>query len=127
MDIHLGPFSKQRLEVPSCAGALASPSTRRGSSSPSAPSRRAWGGKTARSFRSAASRCASVDFTTFPLSALGAMAEVVEEVDGVGGAGGDGGRGAAVFQLWEDEGAAKISEIGVATGEWANYPCFPCL
>ena len=54
------------------------------------------GGKTARSFRSAASRCASVDFTTFPLSALGAMAEVVEEVDGVGGAGGDGGRSAAL-------------------------------
>ena len=44
-DIHLEPFSKRRLEVPSCAGALASPSTRRGSSSPSAPSRRAWGGR----------------------------------------------------------------------------------
>ena len=42
-DIHLEPSSKRRLEVPSCAGALASPSTRRGSSSPSAPSRRAWG------------------------------------------------------------------------------------
>ena len=85
------------------------------------------GGEIARSFRSAASCCASVDFTTFPLSALGAMAEVVEEVDGVGGAGGDGGRGAALSQLWEDEGAAEVSEIGVATGEWANYPCFPCL
>ena len=81
----------------------------------------------ARSFRSAASRCASVDFTTFPLSAVGAMAEVVEEVDGVGGAGGDEGRGAALLQLWKDEGAAEISEIGVVTGEWANYPCFPCL
>ena len=51
----------------------------------------------------------------------------MEEVDGVGGAGGDGGRGAALFQLWEDEGAAEVSEIGVATGEWANYPCFPML
>ena len=55
------------------------------------------------------------------------MAEVVEEVDGVGGAGGDGGRSAALFRLWEDEGAAEISEIEAATGEWANYPCFPCL
>ena len=55
------------------------------------------------------------------------MAEVVEEVDGVGGAGGDGGRSAALFRLWEDEGAAEIFEIGAATGEWTNYPCFPCL
>ena len=45
----------------------------------------------ARSFRSAASRCASADFTPFPLSAFRAMAEVVEEADSVGGAGGDGG------------------------------------
>ena len=37
----------------------------------------------ARSFRSAASRCPSADFTPFPLSAFGAMAEVVREVDGV--------------------------------------------
>ena len=42
-----------------------------------------WGVKIARSFRSAASRCASVDFTPFPLSPFGAMAEVVEKVDGV--------------------------------------------
>ena len=55
------------------------------------------------------------------------MAEAVEEVDSVGGAGSDGGRDAALFQLWEDKGAAEISEIGVATGEWANYPCFPYL
>ena len=41
------------------------------------------GVKIARSFRSAASRCASADFTPFPLSAFGAMAEVVREVDGV--------------------------------------------
>ena len=34
-------------------------------------------------FRSAASRCASADFTPFPLSPFGAMAEVVEKVDGV--------------------------------------------
>ena len=41
------------------------------------------GEKIARSFRSAASRCTSADFTPFPLSAFGAMAEVVEKVDGV--------------------------------------------
>ena len=64
------------------------------------------GGKIARSFRSAASRCASADFTTFPLSAFGAMAEVVGEIDGVGDAGGDGGRSAALFQLWEEGGSS---------------------
>ena len=42
-----------------------------------------WGVKIARSFRSAASRYASADFTLFPLSAFGAMAEVVGKVDGV--------------------------------------------
>ena len=41
------------------------------------------GEKIARSFRSAASRYASADFTPFPLSAFGAMAEVVGKVDGV--------------------------------------------
>ena len=56
----------------------------------------------ARSFRSAASRYASTDFTPFPLSAFRAMAEVVGEIDGVGGAGGNGGRSAALFQLWEE-------------------------
>ena len=39
--------------------------------------------KIAYSFRSAASRCASADFTPFPLSAFGAMAEVVGKVVGV--------------------------------------------
>ena len=39
--------------------------------------------KIARSFRSAASRYASADFTPFTLSAFGPMAEVVEKVDGV--------------------------------------------
>ena len=63
------------------------------------------GGEIARSFHSAASRCASADFTTFPLSAFGAMAEVVGEIDGVGDAGGDGGRSAALFQLWEEGGS----------------------
>ena len=51
----------------------------------------------------------------------------MEEVDGVGGAGGDGGRGATLFQIREDEGAAEISEVEAVTGEWVNYPCFPCL
>ena len=71
----------------------------------------------ARSFRSAASRCASADFTPFPLSAFGAMAEVAGEIDGVGGAGGDGGRSAALFRLWKRRGTAEISEIGTANGE----------
>ena len=37
----------------------------------------------ARSFRRAVSRCASADFTPFPLSAFGAMAEVAGEIGGV--------------------------------------------
>ena len=81
----------------------------------------------ARSFRSAASRCASANFTPFPLSAFGAMAEVVEEVGGVGDVGGNGGRSAALFQLWEEGGAVEISEIGVATGEMGELPLFPLL
>ena len=65
----------------------------------------------ARSFRSAASRCASADFTPFPLSAFGAVAEAVGEIDGVGGAGDDGGRSAALFRLWEEGGAAEILRL----------------
>ena len=82
----------------------------------------------ARSFRSAASRCASADFTPFPLSAFGAMAEVVREIDGVGGAGGDGGRSAALFQLWEEGGSGGgFFEVGIATGEMGELPLFPLL
>ena len=62
------------------------------------------GEKIARSFRSTASRCASADFTPFPLSAFGAMAEVVGEVDGVGDAGGNGG-GALLTRLREEGGS----------------------
>ena len=61
----------------------------------------------ARSFRSAASRCASAEFTPFPLSAFGAVAEVVREVDGVGGAGGNGGRSAALSRLREEGGERR--------------------
>ena len=88
------------------------------------------GGETARSFRSPASRYASVDFTTFPLSAFGAMAEVVEEVDGVGGAGGDVGAercSLSLSQLWEGEGAAEISEIGSSNRRMGELPLFPLL
>ena len=82
----------------------------------------------ARSFRSAASRCASTDFTPFPLSAFGAMAEVVGEIDGVGGAGGNGGRSAALsLSFGKKGGAAEICEIGVATGEMGELPLFPLL
>ena len=65
----------------------------------------------ARSFRSAASRYASADFTTFPLSAFGAMAEVVGEIDGVGGAGGDGGGALLSFGFGKKGGAAEILRL----------------
>ena len=53
----------------------------------------------ARSFRSASSRCASVDFTAsaaaafvaFPFPGFGGMAEAVGEIDGAGGGSSDGG------------------------------------
>ena len=52
----------------------------------------------ARSFRSASSRCASVDFTAFavaafvdfPFPGFAGMAEAVGEIDGANGGGGDG-------------------------------------
>ena len=78
------------------------------------------------SFRSAASRCASTDFTPFPLSAFGAMAEVAREIDGVGDAGGDGERSAALFRLWKRKRAAEVSEIAAANGEdRGNTPVSP--
>ena len=63
------------------------------------------GVKIARSFRSAASRCASADFTPFPLSAFGAMAEVVREVDGMVMLVAMGG-GALLSRLREEEGGS---------------------
>ena len=81
----------------------------------------------ARSFRSAASRCASTDFTPFPLSAFGAMAEVVGEIDGVGGAGGNGGGALLSFSFGKKGGAGAIFENGVATGEVGELPLFPLL
>ena len=81
----------------------------------------------AHSFRSAASRCASTDFTPFPLSAFGAMVEVVGEIDGVGGAGGNGGQSATLFQLREEGGSGGDLGNGVTTGEMGELPLFPLL
>ena len=63
------------------------------------------GGKVARSFRSASSHCASVDFTAFaaaafvafPFPGFGGMAEAVGEIDGAGG--GDGDRSGALLSF----------------------------
>ena len=84
--------------------------------------------KIARSFRSAASRCASADFTPFPLSAFGAMAEVVREVDGVVMLVAMGG-GALLSRLREEGGSGGVCEEGVAaTSEGGtNCLCFLCL
>ena len=38
-----------------------------------------------------------------------------------------GGGALLSFGFEKKGGAAEISEIEAATGEWANYPCFPCL
>ena len=35
-----------------------------------------------------------------------------------------GGGALLSFSFGKKGGAAEISEIGVATSEWANYPCF---
>ena len=63
--------------------------------------------KIARSFHSAASRCASADFTPFPLSAFGAMAEVVGKVDGVVMLVAMGGGGALLSRLPEEGGERR--------------------
>ena len=81
----------------------------------------------ARSFHSAASRCASADFMTFPLSAFGAMAEVVGEIDGVGDAGGDGARSAALFQLWEERGSGGGVRDWNSNRRMGELPLFTLL
>ena len=81
----------------------------------------------ARSFRSAASRCASADFTPFPLSAFGAMAEVVGKVVGVVTL--VAMRGGALLSRLREEGGERRRFLGLEqqTAKWGNCPCFPCL
>ena len=122
------PSSKQRLEVPSCAGALASLLTRRGSSSPSAPSRRAGGGgRLPAPFtapRAAAPRPISRP-SPCRLSEpwrrwRGISTASVASVEMGGGA-------LLSFGFEKKEGAAEIFENGVATGEVGKLPLFPLL
>ena len=72
------------------------------------------GVKIARSFCSAASRCASADFMPFPLLPFGALAGVVEKVDGVVMLVAMGGGGALLSRLREEEGSDGVCEEGVA-------------
>src|SRR3954467_14229473 len=81
------------------------------------------GGKIARFFRSATSRCASTDFT---FSAFGAMAGVVREDDGVGGAGGDGGRALLSFGFGK-KGSGGDSRGRNSNGQMGELPLFPLL
>src|SRR3954467_3747589 len=81
------------------------------------------GGKIARSFHSAVSRCASADFT---FSAFGAMAGVVREDDGVGGAGGDGG-GALLSFGFGKKGSGGDSRGRNSNGRTGELPLFPLL
>ena len=71
----------------------------------------------ARSFRSAASRCASTDFTPFPLSAFGAMAEVAGEIGGVVVLVATGGGALLSFGFEKKGGAAEIFEVKATNGE----------
>ena len=38
-----------------------------------------------------------------------------------------GGRALLSFSFGKEGGSVEVSEIGTATGEWANCPYFPCL
>ena len=81
----------------------------------------------ARSFHSAASRCASADFTPFPLLAFGAMAEVAGEIGGVVVLVATGDGTLLSFGAEEEGGAAEISGLGATNGEVGKLPLFPLL
>ena len=126
-------LARRQRRVPSCADAPASPSTRRDSTTPSAPSRRAWGG----SGPLLPQRLKPLRFGRLH-SFLGRSLRGLP-LPGLrrhgGGGGGDRrrwwwrqrrGRSAALFQLCKRRRAAEISEIAAAKGEGGgNAPVSP--
>ena len=85
------------------------------------------GGEDRPLLRSAASHCASADFTPFPLSAFGAMVEVVGKVDGVVMLVAMGRAARCSLGFEKKGGAAEISEIGSSNRRMGELPLFPLL
>ena len=89
----------------------------------------------ARSFRSASSRCASVDFTAFPAAAFvafpfpgfGGMAEAVGEIDGAGGGGGDGSGALLSFDFGSGRGRRRFLRLQQQMAKMEEMPLFPLL
>ena len=93
------------------------------------------GGKAARSFRSASSRCASVDFTAFavaafvafPFPGFGGMAEAVGEIDGAGGGGDDGSGALLSFDFGSGGGRRRLLRLQQRMAKMEEMPLFPLL
>ena len=84
----------------------------------------------ARSFRSASSRCASVDFTAFaafPFPGFGAMAEAVGEIDGAGSGGGDGSGALLSFDFGSGGGRRRFLSLQQRMTKMEEMPLFPLL
>ena len=89
----------------------------------------------ARSFRSASSRCASVDFTAFAVAAFVAfpfpdfvgMAEAVGEIDGAGGGDGDGSGALLSFDFGSGRGRRRFLRSQQQMAKIGEIPLFPLL
>ena len=84
----------------------------------------------ARSFRSASSRCASVDFTAFaafPLLGFGAMAEAVGEIDGAGSGGGNGSGALLFFDFGSRRGRRRFLRLQQRMTKIGEILLFPLL
>ena len=84
----------------------------------------------ARSFRSASSPCASVNFTAFaafPFPGFGAMAEAVGEIDGAGSGGGDGSGALLSFDFGSGRGRRRFLRLQQQMAKIGEIPMFPLL
>ena len=89
----------------------------------------------ARSFRSASSRCASVDFTAFPAAAfvalpfpdIGGMAEAMGEIDGAGGGADDGSGALPSFDFGSGGGRRRLLRLQQRMAKTEEVPLFPLL
>ena len=89
----------------------------------------------ARSFRSASSRCASVDFTAFaaaafvafPFPGFGGMAEAMGEIDGADGGDGDGSGALLSFDFGSGRGRRRFLRLQQRMTKMEEMPLFPLL
>ena len=89
----------------------------------------------ARSFHSASSRCASVDFTAFavaafvafPFPGFGGMAKAVGEIDGASGGGGDRSGALLSFDFESGRGRRRFLRLQQQLTKMEEMPLFPLL